>query len=112
MLIFEEIKRKGNLLFDIEILEVPMILKFIKLKLRGTGYKYLCDKNKLTDKGCNGTPDWIIEVVLPGSRQMSENIGLLIQKRKSLQFIVLKKKQWNNILFVKMCQLEYMRDFL
>lgn len=30
----------------------------------------ICDKNKLTDKGCNGAPDWIIEVVSPGSRQM------------------------------------------
>ena len=23
----------------------------------------ICDKNKLTDKGCNGAPDWIIEIV-------------------------------------------------
>lgn len=30
----------------------------------------ICDKNKLTDKGCIGAPDWIIEIVSPGSRQM------------------------------------------
>ena len=30
----------------------------------------ICDKNKLTDEGCCGAPDWIIEVVSPGSRQM------------------------------------------
>lgn len=30
----------------------------------------ICDKSKLTDKGCNGAPDWIIEVVSPSSRQM------------------------------------------
>ncbi|MFQ6819453.1 MAG: Uma2 family endonuclease [Blautia sp.] len=30
----------------------------------------ICDKNKLTDKGCVGAPDWIIEVVSPGSRRM------------------------------------------
>lgn len=30
----------------------------------------ICDKNKLTDKGCKGTPDWIIEIVSPGSRRM------------------------------------------
>lgn len=30
----------------------------------------ICDKNKLTDKGCNGAPDWIIEIVSPSSRQM------------------------------------------
>ncbi len=30
----------------------------------------ICDKDKITDKGCNGAPDWIIEIVSPGSRQM------------------------------------------
>ena len=30
----------------------------------------ICDKNKLDDKGCKGAPDWIIEIVSPGSRQM------------------------------------------
>lgn len=27
----------------------------------------ICDKNKLTDKGCNGAPDWIVEIVSPGN---------------------------------------------
>lgn len=30
----------------------------------------ICDKNKLTDKGCNGAPDWLIEVVSPSSKRM------------------------------------------
>jgi len=30
----------------------------------------ICDKNKITDKGCNGAPDWIIEIVSPGSKSM------------------------------------------
>lgn len=30
----------------------------------------ICSPEKLTDKGCNGAPDWIIEIVSPGSRQM------------------------------------------
>lgn len=29
----------------------------------------ICDSNKLDDKGCKGAPDWIIEVVSPGSRK-------------------------------------------
>lgn len=29
----------------------------------------ICDPDKLTEKGCYGAPDWIIEVVSPGSRQ-------------------------------------------
>lgn len=31
----------------------------------------ICDPNKLTDKGCFGTPDWIIEIVSPSSRRMN-----------------------------------------
>ncbi|MCI8711062.1 MAG: Uma2 family endonuclease [Ruminococcus sp.] len=30
----------------------------------------ICDKNKLTKEGCMGAPDWIIEIVSSGSRQM------------------------------------------
>ncbi|EET60669.1 hypothetical protein BRYFOR_07494 [Marvinbryantia formatexigens DSM 14469] len=36
----------------------------------------VCDKNKLNDRGCNGAPDWIIEVVSPGSRRMDYFIKL------------------------------------
>lgn len=30
----------------------------------------ICDKNKITDQGCNGAPDWVIEIVSPSSRPM------------------------------------------
>lgn len=30
----------------------------------------ICDKGKLTDKGCDGAPDMIIEIVSPSSRRM------------------------------------------
>lgn len=30
----------------------------------------ICDKNKITDKGCNGAPDWVVEIVSPSSKQM------------------------------------------
>ncbi len=33
----------------------------------------ICDKNKLTDQGCKGAPDWIIEIVSPSSRSMDYN---------------------------------------
>lgn len=36
----------------------------------------ICDKNMLTDKGCTGAPDWIIEIVSPGSRRMDYSIKL------------------------------------
>lgn len=37
----------------------------------------ICDKSKLTDKGCSGAPDWIIEIVFPGSRRMDYYTKLL-----------------------------------
>ena len=30
----------------------------------------ICDRSKLTDKGCNGAPDLVIEIVSPSSRKM------------------------------------------
>lgn len=30
----------------------------------------ICDRNKLNDRGCNGAPDWVIEIVSPSSRPM------------------------------------------
>lgn len=30
----------------------------------------ICDKNKITDKGCNGAPDWVIEIISPGNKEM------------------------------------------
>ncbi len=28
----------------------------------------ICDRSRLTDRGCSGAPDWIIEIVSPGSK--------------------------------------------
>ena len=36
----------------------------------------ICDINKLTEKGCNGAPDWIIEIVSPSSRRMDYYVKL------------------------------------
>lgn len=36
----------------------------------------ICDKNKLDDRGCNGAPDWVIEIVSPSSERMDYGIKL------------------------------------
>ncbi|MCD8241740.1 MAG: Uma2 family endonuclease, partial [Lachnospiraceae bacterium] len=36
----------------------------------------ICAPAKLTEKGCSGAPDWIIEIVSPGSRRMDCMIKL------------------------------------
>ena len=38
----------------------------------------ICDPNKLNDKGCNGAPDWIIEIVSPASKRMDYYTKLFI----------------------------------
>ena len=30
----------------------------------------ICDKNKISDKGCQGAPDWVVEIISPSSRAM------------------------------------------
>lgn len=30
----------------------------------------ICDKNKIDSKGCNGAPDWVIEIVSPSTKRM------------------------------------------
>ncbi len=36
----------------------------------------VCDKNKLDDKGCNGAPDWLIEITSPSDPQRDYGIKL------------------------------------
>ena len=36
----------------------------------------ICDKNKLTEKGCSGAPDWIIEITSPSNPQNDYMIKL------------------------------------
>lgn len=36
----------------------------------------ICSPDKLTPSGCTGAPDWIIEIVSPGSRRMDYSIKL------------------------------------
>lgn len=36
----------------------------------------ICDMNKLDDRGCNGAPDWVIEIVSPSTEQRDYGIKL------------------------------------
>ena len=37
----------------------------------------ICDPDKLDDKGCNGAPDWIIEIISPSSQHLDYLTKLL-----------------------------------
>ena len=36
----------------------------------------ICDKTKLDDRGCNGAPDWIIEITSPSNPHMDYDVKL------------------------------------
>jgi Uma2 family endonuclease len=36
----------------------------------------VCDKNKLDERGCNGAPDWIIEIISSSTSRMDYGIKL------------------------------------
>lgn len=36
----------------------------------------ICDIDKLTEKGCNGAPDWVIEITSPSNPQMDYGLKL------------------------------------
>lgn len=36
----------------------------------------VCDRDKMDRKGCHGAPDWVIEIVSPGSEKMDGKIKL------------------------------------
>lgn len=72
----------------------------------------ICDPDKLNDKGCCGAPDWIIEIVSPGSRRMDYfqnflntalpvcvNTGSWIQTETVLLYTISRQRIPRTILF-------------
>lgn len=55
----------------------------------------ICDRNKLDDRGCNGAPDWIIEIVSPSSKRMDYFTKLFKYRTASVKeyWIVNPEKQ-------------------
>jgi len=40
----------------------------------------ICDPDKLDDRGCQGAPDWVIEIVSPGSKSMDYYKNLFLYR--------------------------------
>ena len=45
----------------------------------------ICDESKLDDRGCNGAPDWVIEIVSPSSRKMDYFTKLFKYRRSGVK---------------------------
>ena len=68
----------------------------------------ICDKDKLDDRGCNGAPDWIIEVVSPGSRVMDYYTKLSLYRESGVReyWIVSPEAQSVDVYLLKDGRLE------
>ncbi len=70
--IADHIDRQGG---PCEVFPAPFAV-FLQSDAPGCGENYLepdlsiiCDPEKIDEKGCHGAPDWIIEIVSPGSKR-------------------------------------------
>ncbi len=73
--IYNYIKAQGG---DCEVYAAPFA---VFLKKDGNNYvepdlSVICTPSNLDDRGCHGAPDWILEIVSPGSRRMDYMIKL------------------------------------
>ena len=58
----------------------------------------ICAAAKLTDKGCNGAQDWIIEIVSPGSRRMDYLVKLFKYRTSGVREYWIVDPEKNRIL--------------
>ena len=58
----------------------------------------ICDPSKLNDKGCAGAPDWIIEVVSPGSQRIDYMIKLFKYRTAGVRDYWIVDKTKNRII--------------
>lgn len=64
--IFNHIQTKGG---SCKVYPAPFAVKLFNddKTIVEPDISVICDQGKLTDKGCTGAPDWIIEIVSPGN---------------------------------------------
>ena len=58
----------------------------------------ICDKNKLDEKGCNGAPDWIIEVTSPSNPQNDYGIKLFKYRTAGVREYWIINPQKNSVM--------------
>lgn len=63
----------------------------------------ICDRNKLTDHGCSGAPDLIVEVVSPSSRKMDYSTKNFLYSDASVReyWIVDPEKNFTTIYYLE-----------
>lgn len=64
--IYNYIRAKGG---SCEVYPAPFAVKLFedKTTILEPDISVICDPDKLTDRGCSGPPDWVVEIVSPSS---------------------------------------------
>ncbi|MBQ9065474.1 MAG: Uma2 family endonuclease [Blautia sp.] len=62
---------------DCEIYAAPFGVFLDDLNYFEPDLSVICDRSRLSDRGCEGAPDWIIEIVSPSTQHMDYMIKLL-----------------------------------
>ena len=72
--------RKNN--GDCEVFPAPfsVFLSADDTKYLEPDISVICDKGKIDNKGCNGAPDWIIEIISPATKKMDYYTKLALYK--------------------------------
>ena len=68
--VIREYIKNNNGSCEVDIAPFAVFLNENDLNYVEPDISVICDRDKLTDKGCAGAPDWIIEIVSPSSRTM------------------------------------------
>lgn len=68
--------RKGNGKCEVYPAPFAVFLNHDQVNYVEPDISVICDNSKLNDRGCNGAPDWIIEIVSPGSRRLDYLVKL------------------------------------
>ncbi len=58
----------------------------------------ICDKNKLDERGCNGAPDWIIEITSPSNPQNDYGIKLFKYRTAGVREYWIVNPQKNSVM--------------
>ncbi len=66
LVIGNHIKSKGG---ACRVYPAPFAVKLFRARdtIVEPDISVICDRDKLTDRGCSGAPDWIIEIISPGN---------------------------------------------
>jgi Uma2 family endonuclease len=70
----------------------------------------ICDENKLDDKGCNGAPDWIIEVVSVASRRIDYTTKLFKYRKSGVRHNWIVDPEKNRVMVYNFFQ-DDMREY-